>query len=127
MCQINERDGGDTVAIFQLDPYQFDMKADRPGLRTVLEEKKDLQQMVAEPSDDPNSTSLETYVDASPEFRLNSIATAVHPGHTVVEVKDTDADTDGTAGLSISECTKLLIKVAIYPPSAINIVPIFYT
>jgi hypothetical protein len=92
MYKINERDGGDTVATFQLDPYQFDVKADRPGLRSLLEDKRDLQQMVGEPSDDPDSTSLETYVDASPEFRLDSIATAVHPGHAVVEVEDTGDD-----------------------------------
>ena len=92
MYQINECDGGDTVATFQLDPYQFDVKADRPGLRTMLEDIRDLQQMVGEPSDDPDSTSLETYVDASPEFRLTEIVAAVHPGHAVVEVEDTGAD-----------------------------------
>jgi len=92
MYRINTRDDGQTVATFQIDPYQFDMKADRPGLRTVLEEKRDLQQMVSEPSDNPDSTSLETYQDATPEFRLDSIATAVHPGHIVVEVDDDDAD-----------------------------------
>ena len=94
MYQINERDGGDTVATFQIDPYRFDMKADRPGLRSLLEGKRDLQQMVSEPTDNPDSTSLETYVDATPEFRLDRIAVAVQPGHVVVEVEDTD-DGDG--------------------------------
>jgi hypothetical protein len=91
MYLINSRDDGQTVATFQIDPYQFTMKADKPGLQTILEEKRDLQQMVAEPPDNPDSTSYETYVDASPEFRLDSIASAVQPGYAVVEVDDEDA------------------------------------
>jgi hypothetical protein len=51
--------------------------------------------MESEPTDNPDSTSLETYVDASPEFRLERIATVVRPGHVVVEVKHTDPDRGG--------------------------------
>lgn len=89
---ISEQGSSYSITPFQLDPYRFDRRPTGRGFGPPLEDKQGLQQMESEPTDNPDSTSLETYVDASPEFRLERIATVVCPGHVVVEVKDTDPD-----------------------------------
>jgi hypothetical protein len=45
-----------------------------------------------ETSDDPNSMSYEIYQEATPEFQLDSIATAVRLGNVDIEVDDEVAD-----------------------------------
>jgi len=88
MYRINEWDGGETVATFQLDPYRFTIKkSNRDGLRRILKDMEDLRQMNGEPSgdDEDGGTSLEGYDEPTADFRLNEIAAAVAPGHTVVE------------------------------------------
>lgn len=95
MYQINSRDTGNTVATVRLDPYRFDMnQPNRDGVRRVLEEMKGVKQMnrtvyegdEVEVTED--STSMETYQEPSDDFLLDQIASAVSPGHALVEVGD---------------------------------------
>ena len=86
MYEIRTWDDGTTVATIRLNPYRFDMKKpNMDGLRSILNRLEDRKMMTGDPPDDEDSTSLEGYEDPTDDFMLDSIATAVTPGHVLVE------------------------------------------
>ena len=86
MYEIRTWDDGTTVATIRLDPYRFNLKKpNRNGLRSILKGLEGREMMTGYPPDDEDSTSLERYEDPTDDFMLDSIATAVTPGHVLVE------------------------------------------